>query len=127
MADDEDPPRRGVLHFGVPRYVTSAIAEENRAELLALTARKERRHTKDRGGLSTGIHRFFHNELVDTPFAFGTGRKLPSRHMRSRDDHFRFLNDFSYSISPIMHSIIRQIETSENVAEQLPGEREGKK
>lgn len=83
MADDEDPPRRGVLHFGVPRYVTSAIAEENRAELLALTARKERRHTKDRGGLSTGIHRFFHNELVDTPFAFGTGRKLPSRHMRS--------------------------------------------
>lgn len=55
----------------VCRVTSPAIAEENRAELLALTARKKGRHTQK-------IRGSFHNELVDTPFAFGTGRKLPS-------------------------------------------------
>lgn len=68
MADDEDPPRC-VLHFGVPRYVTGYCRGKS-SRVIGSDRSKERPSHKRSGGLSTDTHRFFHNELVDTPFAF---------------------------------------------------------
>ena len=61
-------------------------AKENRVKLLASSAREIPTRVANHGHRDTRSS--FRNELVYTPFAFGTDRKLPrpfSRHMRLRD------------------------------------------
>ena len=72
-------PRRDLLksqQFCATRYVTvRLLAKENRFKLLASSARKISTRVANHGHGDTRSS--FRNELVDTPFAFGTDRKLP--------------------------------------------------
>lgn len=98
----------------VCRVTSPAIAEENRAELLALTAAKKGRRTKDPAAcprIRTD------SSIMNSSTLHLHSPKIALARFR---DHFESLLDSRvYSIFGIMHSIIRQIETSETFPNNL--------